>query len=399
MASQPSPTKTSSLSSWSPSLQEALELDVSVMEALLRRNRCSHQRCKYYQRLAMALRAIQKESFLSTIEDSLQSFRDDLIAERQRRSMQKIRRDDDFWVLSGTNQQAAAPDTPVAVLSKLHNRLCTFAARVNEYFCQSISRLEYASTMLFVEIARGFFLPFCTVAVASVARVRALLRRLCLSLTNSIIEVADDIKKNLSTLENSKNVHLGPLWTPAQVTTFQTQGLWLQPSLDSDSTSTKASSAYDRREQQCRATWKALGTPTCKRRQANVGQASLDQEGMGSTENDDDNDNDRTDSSAEPIPSSRLEVDVLAADTNHDMGEAVEEGAESTLALDRSDVAASSASIDIDQNLSLVQELQMEKKRKKSKEKDNKRATEKSTKKKKKAKKSKQADFFDDLFT
>jgi hypothetical protein len=348
----------------------------------------------------MALRAIQKDSFLSTIEDNLQSFRDDIQAERQRRSMKKIRRDDDFWVLSGINQQAAT-DTPVAVLSKLHDRLCTFAARVNEYFCQSISRLEYASTMLFVEIARGFFLPFCTVAVASVARVRALMRRLCLSLTNSILEVADDIKKNLSTLENSKSVHLGPLWTPTQVTTFKEQGLWLQPSLDSDSTSTKVSSAYDRREEQCRATWRALGTPNRKRRQANGGQASLDHEGMRSTENDgddDDGDDNRTDSGAEPLPS-LLEVDVLAADTNHDMGEAMEEGAESTLALDRSDVAASSASIDIDQNLSLVQELQMEKKRKKSKEKDNKRAAVKSDKKKKKAKKSKKADFFDDLFT
>jgi hypothetical protein len=370
------------------------------MEALLRRNRCSHQRCKYYQRLAMALRAIQKESFLSTIEDNLQSFRDDIQAERQRRSMKKIRRDDDFWVLSGTNQQSAT-DTPVAVLSKLHDRLCAFAARVNEYFCQSISRLEYASTMLFVEIARGFFLPFCTVAVAAVARVRALLRRLCLNLTNCLLEVADDIKKNLSTLENGKNVNLAPLWTPAQVSTFQEQGLWLQPSLDSDSTSTKASSAYDRREQQCRATWNALGIPTRKRRQVNTGQASLDQEGMGSTGNDEDDQDDnngRTDSSAEPTPSP-LEADVLAAKVEHDMGEAVEETVESSMALDRFDVAASSASIDIDQNLSLVQELQMEKKRKKSKEKDSKRATEKSDKKKKKAKKSKKADFFDDLFT
>jgi hypothetical protein len=395
MASLPSLTKTPTLSSWSPSLQEALELDLSIMEALLRRNRCSHQRCKYYQRLAMAQRAIQKDSFLSTIEDNLQSFRDDIQSERQRRSMKKIRRDDDFWVISGTNQQAT--DTPVAVLSKLHDLLCAFAARVNEYFCQSISRLEYASTMLFVEIARGFFLPFCTVAVAAVARVRALLRRLCLHLTNCIIEIADDIKKNLSTLENSKNVHLAPLWSPAQVTTFQEQGLWLQPTLDSDSTSTKASSAYDRREEQCRATWNALGIPTRKRRQANTGQAYLDQEGMGSTENDDadieDNNNDRTDSGTEPTPS-LLEVDVLAADINHDMGEAVEDTAESSMALDRSDVAALSASIDIDQNLSLVQELQMEKKRKKkSKEKDGKRAA------KKKAKKLKKGDFFDDLFT
>jgi hypothetical protein len=380
------------MSSWSPSLQEALELDISIMEALLRRNRCSHQRCKYYQRLAMALRAIQRDSFLSTIEDNLQSFRDDLQAERQRRSMKKIWRDDDFWVLS-TNQQTAN-DTPVAVLSKLHDRLCAFAARVNEYFCQSISRLEYASTMLFIEIARGFFLPFCTVAVAAVARVRALLRRLCLNLTNCLLEIADDIKKDLSTLENGKNVHLAPLWTPAQVITFQEQGLWLQPLLDSDSTSTKAASAYDRREQQCRATWKALGTPTGERRQANTGQISLDQEGMGSTENDDDdNDNDRTDSGGEPTPS------LLVADANHDIGEAVEGAAESSSALDISSVVASSASVDIDQNLSLVQELQMEKKRKKSKEKDSKRATEKSDKKKKKAKKSKKSDFFDDLFT
>jgi hypothetical protein len=342
----------------------------------------------------MALRAIQRDSFLSKIEANLQSFRDDLQAERQHRSMKKIRRDGDFWVLSATQ---AATDTPVAVLSKLHDRLCVFAARVNEYFCQSISRLEYASTMLFVEIARGFFLPFCTVAVAAIARVRALMRRLCLNLTNCLLEVADDIKKDLSTLENSKKVHLAPLWTPAQVITFQEQGLWQQPLLDSDSISSKAASASDRREQQCRASWKALGIPTRKRRQANTGQVSLDQEGKESIENDDDNDNgqDRADSGAEPTPS------LLAADAKHDndIGEAVEGAEESSLALDRSNVVASSASVDIDQNLSLVQELQMEKKRKKSKEKDSKRTAEKSDKKKKKAKKSKKADFFDDLFT
>jgi hypothetical protein len=70
----------------------------------------------------------------------------------------------------------------------------------------------------------------------------------------------------------------------------------------------------------------------------------------------------------------------------------------SSVALDGSNVAGAIFSGDIDLNLSLVQELQTEKKRKKSKEQGTQRAAEDKKKKKKKAK-AKKADFFDDLFT
>jgi hypothetical protein len=387
MASAPS-LSTPSLASWSPSLQEALELDISIMEALLRRNRCSFQRCKYYQRLKMAERAIQRDSFLPGIQANLQSFRDDLQAERQRRSMKKRRRDDDFWVLSTTHQ--AAIDSPAAVLFHLHGRLHTFAAQVNEYFCQSVSRLEHASIMLFIEIARGFFLPFCTVAVAAVARVRTLMSRLCLNLTTLLLEVAADIKKDLSSLENAKDFHLDPLWTPAQISTFQEHGLWLQqlPLLDTESSasSNKAVTAPIKREQHCRTAWKSLGIPARKPRQVEARQVSSNQEGMGATDNDD---SDKT-------------SPLLAADDKDDIGQAVglleEDAMASSVALDGSNVAGAIFSGDIDLNLSLVQELQTEKKRKKSKEQGTQRAAEDKKKKKKKAK-AKKADFFDDLFT
>ena len=43
---------------------------------------------------------------------------------------------------------------------------------------ECLSRLEYAAQALFAEMVRGFFLPFCTVAVAAISRVRTLLLRL-----------------------------------------------------------------------------------------------------------------------------------------------------------------------------------------------------------------------------
>ena len=40
------------------------------------------------------------------------------------------------------------------------------------------SRIQHASSALFIEISRGYFLPFCTVALAALARIRMVLRRI-----------------------------------------------------------------------------------------------------------------------------------------------------------------------------------------------------------------------------
>jgi len=43
---------------------------------------------------------------------------------------------------------------------------------------ECLSRLEFAAEPLFAEISRGYFLPFCTVAVGVISRIRTLLLRL-----------------------------------------------------------------------------------------------------------------------------------------------------------------------------------------------------------------------------
>jgi len=64
-----------------------------------------------------------------------------------------------------------------------------------------LSRIDHASPMLFLEVNRGFFLPFCTVALATLARTRALLvriGRLGLSKLQSMLSVEECLRKFLS---------------------------------------------------------------------------------------------------------------------------------------------------------------------------------------------------------
>ena len=67
-----------------------------------------------------------------------------------------------------------------------------------------ISRIHHAAKMLFVEVSRGFFLPFCSVALASIARIRAMLMeigRLCLS---HLYDIQNEL---LTENENEKNTN------------------------------------------------------------------------------------------------------------------------------------------------------------------------------------------------
>ena len=52
------------MQSFAEAHQEALELDCQIVESLLQRNRCSHQRTKYYQRLSMFFSALQRHEVL-----------------------------------------------------------------------------------------------------------------------------------------------------------------------------------------------------------------------------------------------------------------------------------------------------------------------------------------------
>ena len=74
-----------------------------------------------------------------------------------------------------------------------------------------LSRILYAAEGLYTELSRGYFVPFCTVALAAISRIRALLMRMgregCVDLgrvltsIDSVLEEAD-----------GTNVIEGELW-------------------------------------------------------------------------------------------------------------------------------------------------------------------------------------------
>lgn len=61
---------------------------------------------------------------------------------------------------------------------KLEQQFSQILDKLVLHFPELISRMEHAGSALLIEINRGFFLPFCTVALASLARIRTLILKL-----------------------------------------------------------------------------------------------------------------------------------------------------------------------------------------------------------------------------
>jgi hypothetical protein len=132
-------------------MEEALSLDMKVLEALLRRNRCSHGRTRYYKRISMATRALQRRFPL------LQQALLELLQQRNACRKQE-------WTCQETKNFHAQ----VLIVQTLFDALLP----------EIPLRIQYAASALLFEIQRGFFLPFCTVALGALARIRILVMRI-----------------------------------------------------------------------------------------------------------------------------------------------------------------------------------------------------------------------------
>lgn len=126
------------------STTDALKLEISIVEALLSRNRSSHGRTIYYKRLQMVMQCIRKCSLLD-------------FASRLKIQMQDLSKMD----RASTSEERQ---------EELEYLTTTLSAT----FPELVSRIEHAAKAFFTEIGRGFFLPYCTVAVAALARIRIL---------------------------------------------------------------------------------------------------------------------------------------------------------------------------------------------------------------------------------
>jgi len=135
------------------SLQDdALSLDLTVLQALLQRNNNSHGRTLYFKRMKMAVRALQRQLPLLEL-DSL------------RHALQ---------VYEKTRQEWTLDSDP---LSNVKKELKIVRELLDRGISEIVSRIDHAAEALFVEVARGFFLPLCIVALGCLARIRILIMR------------------------------------------------------------------------------------------------------------------------------------------------------------------------------------------------------------------------------
>lgn len=178
--------------------RHGLTLDISILRALAARHRCNHGRTLYFRRIVMVLKCLEQKYDVMDALSRLQALQNDvnvLHQERQRtahRSQKRRReagpsqapsslegpREEEEWSLYPTPAPAAAKgrytltsNTETRVVEELGQLMELWTAGIPEI----VSRIHHASRALFLEVSRGFFLPFCSVALAALARIRSML--------------------------------------------------------------------------------------------------------------------------------------------------------------------------------------------------------------------------------
>ncbi|CAJ1934320.1 unnamed protein product [Cylindrotheca closterium] len=149
-------------------LFQALSLDYSVLEALLKKHRNSHGRTLYFRRMKMVLRALEKWQPMS-LESDVQDLKGK-VQGLQKKKKKKAK--DEEWSIykAKSNETNRSEDLKQSWKEILQT--------IVEGFPEVISRILHASEALVTEIQRGFFLPFCTVALAALARISCLHKRI-----------------------------------------------------------------------------------------------------------------------------------------------------------------------------------------------------------------------------
>ena len=203
---------------------EGLALDVSILDALLKRHRCSHGRTIYFRRMNMVLNRLlhrrkhQDESLSKSIVVSeavyrlkdLQKTIGDHLQEQNRENGSRKRRHnekvEEMWDLrslqktDGSSSVSSSLSSRSGFILREHQDLIhVWTERIPEL----LSRILHASKALFVEVGRGFFLPFCTVALSALARIRVLLMEIGVRGLTEIRQLSDNILQILPISDNN----------------------------------------------------------------------------------------------------------------------------------------------------------------------------------------------------
>jgi hypothetical protein len=226
MTSISTPATTSTTSTKSNSYEEALQFEIGILHLVLQRNRKQHFRAGYFRRLDMVLRAIKKYSILGSrqtdddlnistnmssgnnnchnggdneevlgLSQIISFLRDeyDRIASIMNREKGKHKRnssgtgttknnksqmEEQYWTTSASSVSSTKTSTititsPTIIQAKKLYKLLT------KQIPEILSRILHASSTLYTELSRGYFVPLCTVSLACISRIRTLLIQLC----------------------------------------------------------------------------------------------------------------------------------------------------------------------------------------------------------------------------
>mmetsp|Transcript_7093 Transcript_7093/g.10751 ORF Transcript_7093/g.10751 Transcript_7093/m.10751 type:complete len:286 (-) Transcript_7093:94-951(-) len=130
-------------------MDDALKLDIAILEALTTRNRTNHGRTIYYKRMEMVLQCSRRCKLLEFAP-----------------------------ILKSHIQQSTKKNVEWDSNSDFENQKLYLKHTLRASFPELLSRIEYAARAFFTEIERGFFLNYCTVALAALARIRILVQHL-----------------------------------------------------------------------------------------------------------------------------------------------------------------------------------------------------------------------------
>ena len=204
---------------------EPLQFDIGILHLVLKRNRNQHHRALYFRRLDMVLRAIERYSILhlsppvgscSTVEKKnetdasncvddqlglseiisclkderrrISSILDRRIAKQSKsmkRGNQHQNEDYKWTVRKPTSATAAATakcsfddyiqqDSSSSIIKYTKKLYVLLVKQIPEI----LSRIIHASSSLYIELSRGYFVPLCTVSLACISRIRILLIQL-----------------------------------------------------------------------------------------------------------------------------------------------------------------------------------------------------------------------------
>jgi hypothetical protein len=350
---------------------QALSLDLSVLAALLKSHRYSHGRTLYYRRISMALKAIQRHELLD-FWVQLESFETNINQWSHQRKRKKQRKEEEQWDL-----KLRQKDEEQASLEQEFDHLLNETLSLQ--FPELVSRIQHASVALFMEVNRGFFLPFCTVALSALARVRVLILqigRMGLTRLHEILqsnEPAEFIRFPQDTFEKA-----------------------MEAFLETDKKETKI------RKQTKYQILSSIGM-TVRRPTRKEGNQSEEREHSTEDEKPDMDTSptgDATIDRAEDDPSSKSATSVVDDDIGESMAFGHSEATKAPIGNDLKETKVNPPKADpLDRNMEIVASFK-KKEKNKEKEKSKKRKETQPPKEKKKKKKSNKTkgDFFDNLF-